>query len=79
MGQGITSMFDKVIGFLTGPVVTSFATVMFIGALLGAYFSGGSDALKKVLTVVAITAGIMAAPGIVDQVVTAASSGSLLP
>lgn len=72
MGQGVTSMLDDVIDFMTGPIVVGIATVMFILALVGAYFGGGSDAMKKVLVVVAITAAIIAAPGIIDQIITAA-------
>lgn len=74
MGQGVTSMVDDVIGFLTGPIVIGIATVAFILALAGAYFGGGSEAMKKILTVVAITAGIIAAPGIIMQAVNAAGA-----
>lgn len=74
MGQGVTSMIDEVIAFLTGPIVIGGATIMFILALVGGYFAGGNDTIKKVLTIAAITAAIIAAPGIVMQVVNAAGA-----
>lgn len=74
MGQGVTDMMDELIDFMTGPVVIGGATIMFILALVGGYFAGGNDTIKKVLTVVAITAAIIAAPGIVTQVVTSAGA-----
>lgn len=74
MGTGVISMFDRVKDFLTGPIVISIASIMFILSLVGAYFSGGNDAAKKVLTIVAITAAIIAGPGIVLEVVNAAGA-----
>ena len=77
MGSGVVSMFDEVKDFLTGPIVTSVATIAFIIALAGAYFGGGSDSLKKGLIVVAVTAGIVSAPGIVARIVQAAGGAIL--
>lgn len=74
MGQGVTSMFQDIIDFMTGPIVVSIATIAFLAALAGMYFSGGADGMKKVLSVVAVTAGIIAGPGIVMQVVNAAGA-----
>lgn len=74
MGSGIVGMFNDILDFMRGPIVVAGATIAFIMAAAGAYFSGGSDAMKKILTVVAITAGIIAAPGIIDQVVGSAGA-----
>ena len=74
MGQGVTTMLDEVRDFLTGPILIGGATIMFILALIGGYFAGGNDTIKKVLTIAAITAAIIAAPGIVMQVVNAAGA-----
>jgi type IV secretory pathway VirB2 component (pilin) len=74
MGSGLINMLDEVIGFLTGPLVLSIATIVFIAALIGAYFAGGQDAAKKVLVVAAITAGIIAAPSIMLRVTNAAGA-----
>ncbi len=74
MGGGIVNMFNEAIDFLTGPIVLSIATIVFIGALIMAYFSGGQDAAKKVLGIAAITAGILAAPAIMLRVANAAGA-----
>lgn len=74
MGQGVNDMFQEIIDFLTGPIVVSIATIAFIAALVGMYFSGGADGMKKILAVVAITAGIIAGPGIIMNVVNASGA-----
>lgn len=74
MGVKVNDMLDEIIAFMTGPVVVGGATVMFILALVGGYFAGGNDTIKKILTIAAITAAIIAASGIVAQIVSAAGA-----
>lgn len=73
MGSGIIDMLNEVRDFLSGDLLKAGSTVVFIICMFGAFFSGANDAIKKGLTVIAITAVIVSATSIMTEIFDAAN------
>ncbi len=73
-GTGIVSLFDEIKDFLSGPLLIAIASIACMAALAAGYFGGASDAVKKFLYALGITAGIIATPGLVMKAANAAGA-----
>ena len=74
IGAGVGGMLGDIVDFMRGPIMISVATLVFILIVGGAWFSGGQDAIKKVIGWAFVTAAIIAAPTIVLTLVNSAGA-----
>ena len=77
MGQGINSMLQDVIDFMTSETLALVGGIAVVGFIvLGMLSGGGGDTMRKVFLIAACVAGAVAAPSIIMTLFT--SAGALI-